>query len=199
MPTPAPSSSHRSLACEIVLTQARSAAYIGCSGSIASGMPAGRAYSSSSPIPSRTISRALARSFDAGRPALSFGRPPTTRTRHGAPSVERLVDRALVVIERRAPAAAIQRRKHSAPAIAGQRKAGIAYALGRFLESGRGDLVAPGRDAADAAPRATGDDLGQAPLRAHRRGVDRKQVRIGRAHRPMRPIPRSSAGAGQPS
>jgi hypothetical protein len=35
-------------------------------------------------MPSRTISRALARSFDAGRPALSFGSPPTTSTRHGA-------------------------------------------------------------------------------------------------------------------
>ena len=43
-PSPSPSSSHRSLAWPKVLTQARSAAYIGCSGSIASGTPQPRAY-----------------------------------------------------------------------------------------------------------------------------------------------------------
>ena len=183
MPMPAPSSSQRSFACSIVLTQARSAAYIGCSGSMASGIPAGRAYSRNSPMPSRTISRAPARSFDAILPSPSLGSPPTTSTRHGAPSVQRLVDGALVVVERRASSRAISGRKHAAATVARQAQTRIANALRRFLETRRGNLITPRRDKADATARAAGDDLGQRPLLAHGRCVDRQQLRVGGVHR----------------
>ncbi len=50
-----------------------------------------------------------------------------------------------------------------------------------FSPGGR-DLVPPGRDAANAVTRATGDDLRQRPLLPHRRGVERKQTGVGFVH-----------------
>ena len=101
---PRPSSSHRSFACAIVFTHARSAAYIGCSGSIASGMPAGRAYSSSSPMPSRTISRAPGRSFDADAAVAILRQAADDEHEAARAERQRLVDGAPVVVERGAAA-----------------------------------------------------------------------------------------------
>ena len=146
-------------------------------------------------MPSRTISRAPARSCETIWPPRSFGRPPTTSTRQCAPSVERLVDGAPVVVERGAAAFAVGRRKHAAAAVARHGQAGVADAPRRVVEAGRGDLVAPRRDAADAVPRAGLDDVGQRPLRAHGRGVDREPAMVGRevAHGDAMAPRRSSA------
>ena len=95
---------------------------------------------------------------------------------------QRLVDGAAVVVQRRAPALAIRRRKHPAAAIAGDREPGVADAQRRVLESRRGDLVAPRRDAANAVPRAAVDDLRQRPLLPHGGGVERQQACVGFAH-----------------
>src|SRR3977135_4420240 len=100
MPRPAPSSSHSAFACAIVLTQARSAAYIGCNGSMASGIPAGRGYLSSLPHPG---AHQLPRAGDVfgGDPALGvLGQSADDENQAGSTQRERLVDRALVVVER---------------------------------------------------------------------------------------------------
>ncbi len=76
---PSPMRSQRSTAWPSVFTQDRSAAVIGCKGSIATGIPTSLAYSVVRARPSATISRAPARSRDPG------GSPPTTITRHAAP------------------------------------------------------------------------------------------------------------------
>ena len=104
------SASHRSSACSSVLTQARSAAYIGCSGSIASGMPAARAYSSVAAMPSRTSPRARGDVLGRAAPASAPGRPPTTSTRQAASERLRLVDGAAVVVER-----GLRGRRHRSP------------------------------------------------------------------------------------
>ena len=89
-----------SSACSSVFTQARSAQYIGCSGSIASGTRLARACSSTAAMPSVTIRRAPARSFDPS------GRPPTTSTRQHAPIVAASsIARRLSSIAARRPAA----------------------------------------------------------------------------------------------
>ena len=79
-PTPSPSASQMSSAWPSVFTQPRSAQYIGCIGSMASGMPAGRAYLASSAMESKTCFLAPARSLDWS------ASPPTTSTRQRAPS-----------------------------------------------------------------------------------------------------------------
>jgi hypothetical protein len=67
-----------SSAWSIVFTQARSAAYIGCSGSIAILTPQAWACGSMAAIPSVTICRAPGKSLEEA------GNPPTTRTRQSA-------------------------------------------------------------------------------------------------------------------
>ena len=79
---------------------------------------------------------------------------------------ERLVDRAPVVVLRRAPAFAVRGREHSAAAIAGDRESGVAYAPRRVLQPGGRHLVAPRRDAANAVAGASGDDLAAASTAA---------------------------------
>ena len=96
---------------------------------------------------------------------------------------QRLVDRALVVVERCLAAGAIHGGEHTATTITRQRETGVAKALRGLLEARRRHLVAPGRDPADTTARAAGDDLRQRPLLAHGRGVDRQQRGIGFANR----------------
>ena len=86
---------------------------------------------------------------------------------------QRLVDRALVVVERSFTAGTVGGGEHAAAAIARKRHTGVAKALRGFLQARRRDLVAPGREPADAMPRTAGDDLRQRPLLAHGRCIDR--------------------------
>ncbi len=182
MPSPAPSSSHRSLACSIVFTHARSAAYIGCSGSIASGMPARARVA-------EQLADAVAHHFARAGEILRFDgagailrQPADDEYQAARAEGERLVDRAPVVVLRRAPAFAVRGREHPAAAIAGDRESGVADAPRRVLQPGGRHLVPPGRDAANAVAGASGDDLRQRPLLPHRRGVERKEIGVGFVH-----------------
>ena len=147
--------------------------YIGCSGSIASGTSAWRAYGKSAAMPSRTCARASARSREP------FGSPPTTRTRHCAPMRGRLVDGAAVVVERRLPTGLVGGRKHAAAAEPGDGEAVIADELAGALGAAGLHDVAPRRDRRDAGARAAFDQLFERPcLHGHR--IDREQRAIVR-------------------
>ena len=142
------SPSQRSSACSSVFTQARSAAYIGCSGSIASGMPAPRAYSSSSRDAVRAPARARRRGpWTAPSRPRDCGRPPTTSTRQGAPSAaasstaRRLSSRARARPARRRPGTC---RRGSSPTSSSPASFTAAHGV---VEPDRRHLVAPGRDA----------------------------------------------------
>ena len=158
--------------------QARSAAYIGCSGSMASGMPGlprvleqcGDAVAAPAPARRRCPSRPGARLCPpAGR------RPPAPGRARRAPG---FVERAPVVVARGAPAGGVGGREHAAAAVARQREPGVTHPLRRRREPRRGDLVAPGRDPARMPWRGAGvDDLRQRPLLAHGGGVDRQPAR----------------------
>ena len=150
----------------------------------------------SSPMPSRTISRAPARSFDSIVPSRFFGSPPTTSTRHRAPSASASsTARRLSSCAARRPSRS-ERREHPAAAIAGDRESGIPDAPRRVLQAGGRHLVSPGRDAADAVAGASGDGLGQRPLPPHRRGVECKEVGVGFGHGVgFRSSPRAIASA----
>ena len=115
-PTPSPSSSQRSLACASVFTQARSAAYIGCSGSIASGTPRARACGRSAASRRAPVARAgdVLRAF---RQAADDQHQAVRADRGG------LVDGAAVVVERGAASGFVGRRKHAAAAEAGDGQA----------------------------------------------------------------------------
>ena len=141
---------------------ARSAACIGCSGSMASGTPALRASGRMAAMPSRTWFRAPIRSFEPG------GSPPTTSTRHCAPSscassiARRLSSRQSLAVKKPPRHRPVTTRLFSRMAF---------FAL---LQAHLRHLVAPGRDAADAVARAAVDHLREVPLLAHGRRVERQ-------------------------
>ena len=134
---PRRAASQMSSACFSVFTQARSAAYIGCSGSIASGTPLARACGRIAAMPSATMSRArrdVAASPAAGR------RPPAPGNRRRA-----LRPRRWRAGCRRSPLArplGVGRRKHAAAA-----EPGDAQAVGaaRCAPPRRGRSSRPGR------------------------------------------------------
>ena len=134
----------RSSACSSVLTQARSAAYIGCSGSIASGMPAARAYSSSlgDAVVAPSACARPSRSFDGAEPgqrAAAGRRRPAPGRRCPAPPPRR--PRAGC---RRAPPRGLRAvgREHAAAAVAGELEPGV---LARLARRGRARPPRPGR------------------------------------------------------
>ena len=104
-----------SSACSSVFTQARSAAYIGCSGSIAIGTPAARACGSSAAMPSVTIRAGVGRG-----PWSRPGRPPTTSTRQSAPSAAASSMARRLSSSACAPALGVRRREDAAAAEAGE-------------------------------------------------------------------------------
>ena len=161
--------SQRSLAWASVFTQARSAAYIGCSGSIASGTPAARACGSSAAIPSRTCRCAPARSFEP------FGRPPAISTRRARADGGGLVDGAAVVVERGAAAGFVGGGKQAGAAIAASRSGPRArIRLPAFSTPAACTMSRHGAIAVMPARDAALDELSKRP-RLHRRGVDREQ------------------------
>ena len=143
-----------------VFTQARSAAYIGCSGSMASGTPAASAWSSSAAIASSTCARAPAMSFDGAEPGReNCGRPPTTSTRHGAPSAAASSTARRLSSRSSARCAAIGRetcRRGNSRRGGSRRRARPCTARSRPTAC---DLVAPGREAGDAVPLRRFEDL----------------------------------------
>ena len=111
-------------------------------------------------MPSSTCACAAAMSLLGALPGREYcGRPPTTSTRHGAPSVLRLVDGAAVVVARRAAACGMRRpgtcRRGNSPESSSPASR---ICLGTRA---RGRPRRPGRatgDRADAVPRAGLDD-----------------------------------------
>ncbi len=165
-----------SSACSSVLMHARSAACMGCRGSMASGMPTCRAYSRVAARPSSTCVRANPMSRES-RFALqrSWQRPRDHHQTRRAESFG-LVDGPAIVVQRGTQARGIRCREEAAAAVAGQNHA-------RILELPRDGgepcclhLVAPRIDGADAAPGAGFDDGGQRELLSHRRRVDREML-----------------------
>ena len=157
-PTPSPNASHKSSACASVFTQARSAAYIGCSGSIASGILLERAWGEWRRC---RLPPCGARAWISREP---FGKPPTTRTRHSAPSADASSIARLLSSMAACRPAWSGRRKHPAAAIAAHFHAVVLdRANGRIKADGR-DLVAPRIDRSDAVPCAGFDGFAQIPL-----------------------------------
>jgi hypothetical protein len=78
------------------------------------------------------------------------GRPPTTSTRQ-ARAVRGFVDGAAVVVARGLQAGGVGGREHAAAAVAGQLEAVRRTSFEIFGRPAACDLVAPGRDRADAA------------------------------------------------
>ncbi len=158
--------------------QARSAAYIGCSGSIASGMRRSRASSSNCGDAFGDL-RAGARDV-AVRRLAGERTGQAADHQHQAGRVQRagFVERAAVVVARGLARRGIGVREQAAAAIARKLEAeGLDLARDR-VEAGGMHLVAPRRDGTDAA-RGTGiEDLRQRPilaaLLAHGGGVDRQ-------------------------
>ena len=89
-----------------------------------------------------------------------------------------LVNGAAVVVPRGTQALRIGRREHAASAVAGEFQAMCLDQPGNCFKTCGGDLIAPGRDGANAPARAGFDDFRQRQLDAARlangRGVDRK-------------------------
>ena len=79
-------------------------------------------------MPSRTISRAPARSFERMHAVAILRQAADDEHEARRAEGERLVDRAPVVVVRRAPALAIDGGKHAAAAIAGDREPAVADA-----------------------------------------------------------------------
>ena len=167
--------SQRSSAWPRVLTQQRSAVYIGCSGSIASATPAARASGRIAARPSAHLG--------AGDPpgpwtlAACRPRPGPGRQRRSPPP-------------RRSPAG----RRRSRPGGLRSESAGniparqrpltrrpcVAEAAGAGLDPHRLQRLAPGRDGRDAVAGAALDRLAQIPSLAHRRPVQRQVVEAAR-------------------
>ena len=104
------------------------------------------------------------------RPARSFdARHDAADHQHQALRAEggRIVDRAPVVVERRAAAGRIGRREHAAPAQAGDRQPMLADEARGLVHAEFGELVAPRRDAAHLVARTRLDHLAKVPLLAH--------------------------------
>ncbi len=114
-PTPGPNASHRSFACPRVLTHARSARTR--SRLDRERIPTDRAYRAAPRCRPHHRARA-GEVLRAGASAASFGSPPTTSTRHGAPQRERLVH-ARRLSSRAARRPARRGREHAAAAVAG--------------------------------------------------------------------------------
>src|SRR6266536_4281822 len=106
--------------------------------------------------------------------------------------LRRLLDGAAVLLEGGGEPRAAACGEKTAAAQPGPGQAGVADPELRLLESERRNLVAPGRDAADAVPLAAGDDLVELPLRPHGGGVERQQRGIG-AHQASMPCVASNA------
>src|SRR5688572_32280247 len=81
----------------------------------------------------------------------------------------RLLDRPEIVV------LPVLGREEAAAAQAGNGKAVRFDRSFCFFQTDCSDLVTPGRDTPDAVPRAAVDDLGEVPLLANRRGVERKR------------------------
>ena len=126
------SASHTSSACSSVLMQARSAACIGCSGSMASGMPRSRASSSSAAMPSVTCARAPAMSRCAGLAGQRAGQAADHQHQAGRVQRAGFVERAPVVVARGLPAGGIGAGEHAAAAVARQRQAVCLAAAARW-------------------------------------------------------------------
>jgi hypothetical protein len=91
----------------------------------------------------------------------------------------RLVDGAAVVVDRRRETAAALGGEPAAAAEAGHHKPRIPDAPRARGEAQGRDLVAPGRDAADAVACAAVDDAVERPLLAQGGGVEREPPRLG--------------------
>ena len=162
-PMPSPSASHMSSACSSVLMHARSAACIGCSGSMASGTPALRASGRIAAMPSCTL--LCGRRSGPSSPAAARPPPaPGIARRARAPPRSRAGCR-------RCQSFAVKKPPRHRPVTV--RSVCLRWTASPVQAHLR-DLVAPGRDAADAVARAAVDHLREVPLLAHRRGIERQ-------------------------
>jgi hypothetical protein len=134
-----------------VFTQARSAAYIGCRGSIPSGTPTALAW--------------------ARRGKTSDDKDQTLRADRGG-----FIEGALVVIDGCRAAGRVRRRKEAAAAQSGHAHAAVLQDARRFRHPLLLHLIAPGIDRGNTHARTSFHRFAQIPLFAHGRQIDRETV-----------------------
>src|SRR5262245_2862216 len=112
---------------------------------------------------------------------------------HKARRAERLrfVHRAPVVVARLITVGCVGR-EHTAAAISGKLKPGVADGLGGAIDPGRGNLVAPRVDCANAMPRTALDDVEQRALLTYRRGIEGQPAMIAAQVAHQTSIPRAA-------